>query len=223
MAQLVKGTASALIIRSLPTSEGGTDTTRRLIKGQVAQVFGNSLDNEWVYVEAPAGRGWVSKQYTESVSESVDTSAAWPKVPSGLAGIEALYGKPGSAMCYAGRARFPEPLKLSWNDDKVKVFACHKLVEDVMTSVFQAIHDRGLWDLLEDFGGCYNYRQVKASSKVSTHAWGISVDINTRSNPLGAVPQMDQRIVSVFADHGFVWGGRWSRPDGMHFQRAENY
>jgi hypothetical protein len=29
---------------------------------------------------------------------------------------------------------------------------------------------------------------------------------------------MDPRIVEIFDRWGFVWGGRWSTPDGMHFE-----
>lgn len=215
-------TATALIIRSLPVADGGTDTTRRVIKGQTVTLYGESYDDAWIYVDAPAGRGWVAKQYIEAISETI-ASPAWPKVPNGLEEIKALFGEPGKPLCYAGRARLPAPLKLSWEDTKITVFACHKLMEDVFTSVYQNVFDRGLWELLEDFGGCYNFRPVKSSSKISTHAWGISTDQNTKSNPLGAVPKMDRRLVAVFEDHGFIWGGNWSRPDGMHHQFAKGY
>jgi len=35
---------------------------------------------------------------------------------------------------------------------------------------------------------------------------------------LGATPRQDARLVAIMAKHGFLWGGRWLRPDGAHFE-----
>ena len=45
-----------------------------------------------------------------------------------------------------------------------------------------------------------------------------AVDINVDVNPLGARPHQDPRLVAIMEKHGFVWGGRWLRPDGAHFE-----
>jgi hypothetical protein len=215
---IVRCTASALIIRSLPVINEGTDTGKRFIRDQTALAYGD-CEKDWIYVDAPAGRGWVAKAHVDEEVEFI--SPAWPSVPTGRTAVEALYGKPGNALCYAGRATLPASLPLSWQPaTKITVFACHKLIEDVFTSFFKQIFDRQLWALLEDFGGCYNYRVVRGSTNVSTHAYGIGIDINTKSNALGKPPKMDQRIVAIGDDHGLLWGGNWNRPDGMHFQRA---
>lgn len=259
---IVSCTASALTIRSLPTTEGATDTGRRMIRAQRAQMYGTSLDGQWIYVDAPAGRGWVARRYTEAVNEFVP-SPAWPKVPNGLAEIKAVFGEAGRAICNAGRIHFPAALPLSWDaSQKVKLVSCHKLLEDVLQSAFNEINKRGHWELLKDWGGCYNYRPSKLiqleepqpivqiglpmdralsklemrelahelhqlnaplTAKLSTHAWGIGLDINVHENPLGKAPKMDARIVAIFRDHGFKWGGDWTRPDGMHFQYATGY
>jgi hypothetical protein len=31
---------------------------------------------------------------------------------------------------------------------------------------------------------------------------------------------MDPRVVAIFEKWGFRWGGRWTKPDGMHFELA---
>jgi hypothetical protein len=215
----VTSTVPALILRSLPVQEGGTDTGRRLIQGQTARVYGQSLDGGWYYLDAPAGRGWAFADYLKTVeSDTALVSPAWPKVPNGRAEIERIFGLPGKPVCSAGRVSLPGTLKLSWEDKRVSVVQCHKLVEDVFASVFNQLHASNLWGLIEDYGGIYNHRPVKGSTKLSTHSWGIAVDLNPTSN------RVDPKLVQVFVDHGFVWGGNFTqRPDPMHFQRARGY
>jgi hypothetical protein len=102
-------------------------------------------------------------------------------------------------------------------------FNCHVLAQDNFQAAFNDVHQQGLWDLLEDFGGCFNVRTARGLKKSSTHSWGIAVDVAVKSNPLGAKPKLDLRVVSTFESYGFLWGGRWFRPDGMHFQLATGY
>ena len=42
--------------------------------------------------------------------------------------------------------------------------------------------------------------------------------MNVNTNWLGQTPHQDPRLVRDFARHGFVWGGRFLVPDGMHFE-----
>lgn len=59
---------------------------------------------------------------------------------------------------------------------------------------------------------------------LSAHAWGSAFDLNAWHNPLGkAPPKAGERgsvveLVSLAEELGFVWGGDFSRPDGMHFE-----
>lgn len=68
-------------------------------------------------------------------------------------------------------------------------------------------------------GGCWNPNIVPGGAgTVSRHSWGVAVDINVDSNPFGRRPRQDARLVALMARHGFAWGGRWLRPDAMHFE-----
>jgi hypothetical protein len=29
---------------------------------------------------------------------------------------------------------------------------------------------------------------------------------------------MDRRLIAIFRRHGFIWGGNFPTPDGMHFE-----
>jgi len=77
------------------------------------------------------------------------------------------------------------------------------------------------WDR---WGGCFNFRLKRGSNELSTHAWGIAVDINPHIAPFGGDPDKQPYfIVKAFERRGFEWGGRWSYPDGQHFQACHGY
>ena len=78
-------------------------------------------------------------------------------------------------------------------------------------------------------GGTYACRTVADNGSTSMHAWGAAIDINPafsdywlwrrgrRGDPVYA-NRVPQEIVAVFERHGFIWGGRWSHFDTMHFE-----
>jgi hypothetical protein len=79
-------------------------------------------------------------------------------------------------------------------------------------------------------GGTYSCRDVADTGQTSMHAWGAAIDINTAYSDYwlwhraagGGLPDYVNRIppeiVAVFERHGFIWGGRWSHFDTMHFE-----
>lgn len=122
-------------------------------------------------------------------------------------------------ICY-----LPFPMKLAWNEKVVVTkFRCHHLLSDTFRMVFSKILVEGLQDKCEYFGGCYNFRCKRGSKKISTHAWGIAIDLNPMSNQFGTKGNMDERIIEIFESFGFVWGGRFKVSDPMHFQFVKNY
>lgn len=99
-------------------------------------------------------------------------------------------------------------------------FRCHRVLLAALVPAMQEVVDRGLSSTVfpGQFAGCYSVRAVRGGSSLSRHAWGAAVDINVASNPLGAAPRIDSRLVEVLASHGLRWGGRFLRPDGQHFE-----
>jgi hypothetical protein len=102
--------------------------------------------------------------------------------------------------------------------------SCHRVMIPQLLAAVDELQERGLYDHLdpEQFAGCFVARHIDwdPTRPLSMHAWGLAIDFNARDNPLGATPVMDPRVVEVFERWGFDWGGRWSRPDGMHFELA---
>jgi hypothetical protein len=96
---------------------------------------------------------------------------------------------------------------------------CHRKILPLLTAAMNEVRALGLSRLIKSFSGCYSPRmQVSDDGELSRHAFGIAVDINAGANPYGATPTQDLRLVRIMERWGFSWGGRWSVPDGMHFE-----
>lgn len=99
---------------------------------------------------------------------------------------------------------------------------CHKDVIPLLREALTEIAERDLGGLIDpgDFGGCFAPRFLNSNphSGISHHSWGIAIDFNVSENRYGEDPTMDPRIVEIFEERGFAWGGRWHVPDGMHFE-----
>ena len=96
---------------------------------------------------------------------------------------------------------------------------CHRLMWEPLEGALNQILEEGLEEYLSieewrSSGGCYAPRRINrfdAGGSISRHAWGIAIDINTKSS-------YPPRIVEIFNDWGFAWGGTWTSPDDMHFE-----
>jgi D-alanyl-D-alanine carboxypeptidase len=96
---------------------------------------------------------------------------------------------------------------------------CNRRVFPALIAAMNELRGKGLAGLIHGYAGCYNPRNVNRwpNGPISQHAWGAAVDINAAQNPWGAVPHQDPRLVAIMVAHGFVWGGHFLVPDGMHF------
>ena len=96
---------------------------------------------------------------------------------------------------------------------------CNKIMWEPLLGALNQVIEEGLQNTLskDEFqksGGCYAPRRINrfnAGGSISRHAWGIAIDINVKS---GYHP----RVVEIFNNWGFAWGGTWTSPDEMHFE-----
>jgi len=97
---------------------------------------------------------------------------------------------------------------------------CNRALFPALTGALTDVQKAGLGDELHVYSGCYAARTVarRPTAPPSQHAYGAAIDINAPENPYGAQPRMDPRIVRIFQRWGFLWGGRFLTPDGMHFE-----
>ena len=73
--------------------------------------------------------------------------------------------------------------------------------------------------------GTYNCRVIAGTDRASAHGHGIAIDIAVKrahywrwgqSSPYRS--EIPPEIVAAFESEGFIWGGRWSHYDTMHFE-----
>ncbi len=74
-------------------------------------------------------------------------------------------------------------------------------------------------------GGTYACRAVADTGEPSMHSYGAAIDINLVVSDYWlwrrGAPWRDRvpdEVVAAFERHGFIWGGRWSHYDTMHFE-----
>ena len=113
-----------------------------------------------------------------------------------------------------------------------------RLIDD-----YEAVDERSMRD---NNSSCFCYRKVSGTTKLSKHAMGMAVDINTLYNPYVRTGKNGRRIVEpatatkyvdrrktfpykivkgdllyrLFVQHGFKWGGSWrTMKDWQHFEK----
>lgn len=117
--------------------------------------------------------------------------------------------------------------ELEWREENIQnkrmpilgITRCHRLMWEPLEGALNQILEEGLEEYLSieewrSSGGCYAPRRINrfdAGGSISRHAWGIAIDINTKSS-------YPPRVVQIFNDWGFAWGGTWTSPDEMHFE-----
>lgn len=145
--------------------------------------------------------------------------------------LSATFGRAGELPCTSGRIALPFPFVIAWDvSQKILTFACHTKVAQPLTEIFaEAAQHYGEEEFkrlrLHYFGGCFNYRPMRGSTKLSVHSWGVAVDLDPQRNQLKwgkdkasfAAPEYVPfwRIVEA---HGAVSLGRTKNFDWMHFQ-----
>jgi D-alanyl-D-alanine carboxypeptidase len=99
---------------------------------------------------------------------------------------------------------------------------CNRGIVPQLRGALSEVVSDGLSQLIDpsQYGGCYvpKFLLNDPHAGISHHSWGIAIDLNVGQNPFGHTPHQDPRLVQIFEKWGFIWGGRFLVPDGMHFE-----
>jgi D-alanyl-D-alanine carboxypeptidase len=107
----------------------------------------------------------------------------------------------------------------------------HIKARDPFTRAFTAAQQAGLTDRILTCAGTFvpRHKGWNVNRGLSSHTWGIAIDLNVAWNGYGSVPAAlgthgsVRELVPIFEAEGFAWGGYFeplSICDGMHFELA---
>lgn len=123
----------------------------------------------------------------------------------------------------------PWPVKTPRHGNE-RPLVVHRLVASRFVELFGRWDNAGLLPMLLTLDGTHVTRMKRGSeasldtSKLSTHAFGAAIDVNAKWNAFGARPAIRGStgsvvdLIPIALECSFVWGGFWSKPDGMHFE-----
>lgn len=214
-----------VLVDAVVGSDIGASRTKMLAIGAKSGVTVEALGRD-LRAKLPGAR------WQRLVSRAAATAAPAPAAPAVPAPVGAAEGGLIGRMTFRIlRNGFiePDPAWVASNiaTGSVPIIGtvrCHRLMFPQLRAALGEIERRGLSRLIHtgDFGGCYVPRFIDRDPRkaLSMHAFGLAVDFNVASNQLGTRGDIDPRVVAIFEKWGFNWGGRWARPDPMHFELA---
>ncbi len=125
-----------------------------------------------------------------------------------------------------------------------QLYEAHYPIEHIrLIDDYDADDERSMSD---NNSSCFCFRTVAGTNKLSKHARGLAVDINTRYNPYVRHSRNGSLLISpangvpyanrskkhiykieegdlcyrLFRQHGFIWGGQWrTMKDYQHFEK----
>ncbi len=196
-------------------SETLEETKARIIHTQ--KVVGAVPDGFWGEKSIAA-----CKAYLRSLMPSKNP---WPKPDYNS--MVAFYGQPGDESRLVSVA-FPFPT--FYGGKLVKTTRVHERCADSLLRVLKDIggrfgKDPGVMEEIQDYGGCYNFRNSRGSTVLSKHAWGAAIDYDADDNtfreawPIQA--DMPIEIMACFAREGWLSAGALWGYDAMHQQATQ--
>jgi len=227
-----KGAPLAHVGAYAPQVEGGIDA---VVNEKWAEELGMTVGNA-LLVSAPGFDPQdVGKQVTRVVGDQaplsyVDAVARYGLEP-GAQLVAVVVGATADAVgtytytVLAGGKVAPDPewVRTHISSEPVPILGmvtCNRLLFPQLRAALQEIVDRGLADTIrpDEYAGCYYPRFIAGSTKLSNHAFGLALDLNTSTNGRGIPGDMNRDVVAIFKKWGFAWGGDWSYTDPMHFE-----
>ena len=151
----------------------------------------------------------------------------WPK--DNTAAKNAFYGNFKLRSWQASYlTRIHPPFAMYYDKQRMKTgLLVNKMCANAMMAAFNEIWEKCDHDEAKvaktganDFGGCFNIRQIAGSNSYSNHSWACAIDLSPGTNGFGkGKGTLSNIVVDAFKRQGFLWGGDYKgRTDPMHFE-----
>jgi hypothetical protein len=125
-------------------------------------------------------------------------------------------------------------VKINFLGAKLLVTSINSIDKKLLRIATELAKHPELKKYLENVGGTFNWRKIAGTERLSTHSFGMTIDINIKysnywrwavqdkaedgKRPILYKNRIPLKIVQIFEDYGFIWGGKWYHYDTMHFE-----
>ncbi|MFQ3548066.1 MAG: M15 family metallopeptidase [Termitinemataceae bacterium] len=149
------------------------------------------------------------------------------------------------AALYGGETRGQIEQNLVTQRFLGRTITVHKLISEPLNRIQNKIAEAAkgnpeIRQFVSEIGsiGAYNWRDIRGTSRMSMHSYGLAIDILPRKlgtkviywqweqerNQNWMLVSQERRwappeeIIRYFEEEGFIWGGKWDLYDQMHFE-----
>jgi hypothetical protein len=186
----------------------------------------------WLYPEKTPSPASYSPQYVETLRNSARGEARLERKDANRLFQSVLYGG------LERREIEALMIQVEFLGGKMNI---HRDIAERLKRVDAEIRKwEGGKDFIASLGsiGGFNWREIAGTRRMSYHSWGLAVDIQPkrlggkaiywmwemeRNKDWMLVPLENRwnppdRVIEIFENEGFIWGGRWPFYDNMHFE-----
>lgn len=217
--------------KAYPETIAGHDATHLILKdGSRIPLSDGRTDKDF---DALLNEPDVDDMFAFAYPQGAPATAPAPDVDPGRIRVEALF-RALYGDCRKGEVS-PRMRKIAWvpkHGGGSVLITTAQGADKALEAVSRDLDalDPSFRKYLVPSAGTYNCRPIAKTSRMSMHAYGAAIDINTKftnywqwAKPAadGGYPYRNQiplQIVAAFERHGFIWGGRWYHYDTMHFE-----
>jgi hypothetical protein len=104
-----------------------------------------------------------------------------------------------------------------------------KSLQNAMNGILASSHEKPkIGGFIYPISGTFNYRRISGTGRLSPHAFGIAIDLKSdrkdywkwasREEGKLRLNSYPREIVRCFENNNFIWGGKWSHFDILHFE-----